>query len=834
MKKKDYFYLLILIIVGLMIMIITKGSNNIYGSEIDWLSQHWALPEYFRTLFYETGNLFPNYAPNLGAGQNIYNFSYYGLLNPVILISYLLPFIEMIDYIIISSILIVLLSVFLFYKWLKNNGFNDKVTFVSSFIFMLANPIIFHSHRHIMFVNYIPFIIMGLIGVDKYFKDNKKSLLIISIFLLIMTSYFYSVGGLIVIGIYGIYKILDEEDVDFKNFSLKLGKLIILMLIGVMMAGVLLMPTIGIIVNGRGQSVKNIDILSLFIPKINPEALLYTPYSLGFNIISVVSLVYGFFCKDKKTKLLSFMLSIIFFMPIFIYLLNGMLYVRYKVLIPFAPLIGLLIAKFINDTLKGKIKLLSVFIVTIIIGMLNFKMNRETIVYFVDLIVFFAALYFYLKSKKENIFLISVFIMVLISSIISNSVETFVTKLQYKSEFNDDKSMLINEVINQDNSYYRFNNLDATLSTVNKIYNPNYFQTSLYSSTYNNDYNDFYYNVFRNAIPYRNRVITAQSSNVLFQTLMGVKYIGTSGTEPIGYELINKKDNFGIYKNENIFPLGYATDIIMSNNEYEKLDYPYNIEPFLKGVVVDHNSSYNYNSRVQEIKLDYKSTIGSNINVELLDGVYKIDAIKDDYITLDVTNLEKDQILVIEFELLNNPRCNKGDIAININGVNNVLTCREWIYHNHNYTFEYVISSNEIIDKLKMEFTQGVYEIASIQTYTIDYNYIKDLSNQIDKMEVDMIKTKGDYIYGNIKVSKDGYFATTIPYDKGFKVTLNGKHVEPEVVNYGFLGFPINKGVYEIVIKYEAPLFKEGLVFSGIGIICYLVIIIIDYKKKKL
>ena len=63
-------------------------KNGVFGSKVDWISQHSVLPDYFRQLFYETGNLFPNFAPDIGGGQNIYNFSYYGLFSPLILLSY--------------------------------------------------------------------------------------------------------------------------------------------------------------------------------------------------------------------------------------------------------------------------------------------------------------------------------------------------------------------------------------------------------------------------------------------------------------------------------------------------------------------------------------------------------------------------------------------------------------------------------------------------------------------------------------------------------------------------------------------------------------------------
>ena len=50
--------------------------DSVYGSQTDWSNQHFAIPEYFRTRFYATGELFPNFALHLGGGQNIYNFAY--------------------------------------------------------------------------------------------------------------------------------------------------------------------------------------------------------------------------------------------------------------------------------------------------------------------------------------------------------------------------------------------------------------------------------------------------------------------------------------------------------------------------------------------------------------------------------------------------------------------------------------------------------------------------------------------------------------------------------------------------------------------------------------
>lgn len=101
---------------------------------------------------------------NYGAGQNLFNISYYGLLSPIILPSYFLPFLDMTTYITIVNILLVIGSGILFYKWLLNNKFKSNLSLITTLIFVLSESFIFHMHRHIMFVNYMPFLIMSLMG----------------------------------------------------------------------------------------------------------------------------------------------------------------------------------------------------------------------------------------------------------------------------------------------------------------------------------------------------------------------------------------------------------------------------------------------------------------------------------------------------------------------------------------------------------------------------------------------------------------------------------------------------------------------------------------------
>ena len=259
-KDKNYLWL---ILITLCIMIVCMKFGNLYGSTTDWLSQHTVYPDYFRQLFYETGNLFPNLALHIGAGQNIYHFSYYGLLNPIYMISYFFPWVSMVDYIMIVSILSTLCSVLLCYKWLKKH-FEKRIAFLGSLFFLCAAPFIFHSHRHLMFVNYIPFLILGLMGVERHFEKRNSNLLIFSIFMMIMTSYYYSVGGICAVSLYALsYYIKDTKKINIKLFLKEAISYLFPVVLAILLSSILLLPTMHSILQRRTELNNVVSLIEL-------------------------------------------------------------------------------------------------------------------------------------------------------------------------------------------------------------------------------------------------------------------------------------------------------------------------------------------------------------------------------------------------------------------------------------------------------------------------------------------------------------------------------------------------------------------------------------------
>ena len=810
MRSRKYYF--IIIMYGLILTSILLGVNNIFGCLGDWNSQHTVIPDYFRKLFYETGNLIPNFAFNLGAGQNIFNFSYYGLMNPFILLSYLLPFVPMKVYIATISIIIQIVSSILIFKFLDSHNYSKKICLFSSLAFLTLSPIIFHSHYHIMFVWYFPFLIMSLFGVDRYVKDNKSFLLMISIFLVLLTNYYYGATSILVIAIYGIYQLIKKND-NLKSFIKDFFKAMLRVIIPILLACFILLPTFYTIINSGRITNVNINLLDLFSFQINES--MYSSYSMGISSFFIISII-GNMCLKKTKKedyFLSLALLIITFIPIFMYVLNGFLYIRGKVLIPFIILYIISSASFIKNIYDNNINYKKMLLITSLIVLLVIVTNLKNIfliIFLIDIILTFIFLYFFIKKKKYKILFIPLMIILITLNIFNNLNSEYITKEQYETEQNQNEEIekLINYIENDD--FYRTNVEINSNRNVNKYWNENYYGSTIYSSSYNSNYYQFYNFEFGNNIPYRNSFIIDGNTNELFNSFMGVKYIVAKKNKEVSYEKIKESENYALYYNENAYPIIYTVNTLGSLKQYEDLSFPYNVEYLLKYPVLETENNQEYETNIRKIKLDLKQAYEINIDKKVNYNYQLNESIKNKY-------------LIISFDIDNDTN---SDRSITINGVKNKLTSKDWYYYNNNKTFEYVIYVDEEITSLDIEITKGKYNISNIHLYTMD----KVLPKYEALQNINIDKEKS-IITGKTSLESDSYVITSIPYDKGFKAYVDGTEVKTEKVNQAFLGFKVSKGEHSIKIEYNSPFYKEGLILSLLGLFLMFITLILENKK---
>ena len=829
LTKKDYIYMTILVVLFILIALALTNNTYLYGSNLDWASQHYAIPDYFRTLFYSTKDLLPDFAFNIGSGQNIYNLSYYGLLSPIIFISYLLPSVSMSTYISISTIICVLISTILLYIFLHNKKYNSEVCFLSSLIFIASSAISFHSHRHIMFINYMPFLILGLYGVDKKFDNNKGWLLTLSTFLMIMTSYYYSIGGIFCLFIYALYRYLNHMNkVTIKSFFKTLINIACPIIVAVLASAIITLPTLATLLYNRADSNTFIKLTDLLIPNINPNNFLYNAYCLGLSSILVFALI-NYFKKNKANIVLGIILTSFILFDIFNYIFNGTMYIDAKSLIPFLPLYIFVIAEFIKDTFDKKLNLKVmipiVFIVSGLIILEEYKVEQ----YLSDLLVVFIALLLYYKTNKKVLFIIPIFTFAILNCYFFNTADSLM--LKYTTRENE---QLLKEsldlITDNDKDFYRVSNDTSIAETPNNIYqNINYYNSTIYSSVSNQKYNQFYYDTLANNIPLRNRALTVTTPNLLSLMLTNNKYIITTNKELHGYEALKSKKGINIYRNENVLPLGFATSNVMSYEDFELLSDQVKQEALLNVIVADTKTKNKFVPNTKEVELDYTKIIkGENIKIED-DNSISINAKENLKITYELPEAYKNKIIFIRFKMNKSEKYR--DLSIQINNVKNKLTESSWKYYNGNTQFDYVLATEEQ-DKLVFSITKGKYNISDFETYILDYSAIENCSKKVDKFIIDKESTKGDYIKGNINVINDGYFMISIPYDKGFNILVDNKKIEYELVDNSFIGFPITEGDHKIEIEYKAPMKNISLFISLIGTVCFIVISILESKRK--
>ncbi|WP_279160653.1 YfhO family protein [Thomasclavelia cocleata] len=794
MKRKNIYPIIFLTCLTFVIIYFITPSSNIFGSNTDWLSQHVNLADYIRNTMLENKTIFPDFAFNIGAGQNIYNISYYGLLRVDILISCLLPSVEMKDIIITYMIFNLVLSVDLTYLWLKRKQFNTWLCIIGA-ITLLSSSVLFQSHRQIMFVDYMPMLIIALIAVDLYIEKKKMIMLVISILGIITSSYFFSISSLLVIFSYYCFEMYRLEiKLTFKEILHFLKPL----LIAIMICGVLLIPTAYVLLENHQSGNTKINLLTLFIPRFNFESLLYDYYGCGLGYLTWVCLIVGL--KIKKIKRLNIWLLLILFIPIFSFILNGFLYPRPKILIPFIPLLIYITIYVLNCLKYDDIKLNIKIILLLALPVLSFYQQPLAIL---DMILCGIGILLYLKNIKSALLLL--IIMPIAISFVNNQEENYVLsdKYQQVSKIKDIK-------LGNDS---RSDIFKEPLNTVNQVKN-DVFRTSIYSSISNTRYNQFYYDIINNPISIRNRVACLSNSNIFFQGMMGVKTIYSENIVPIGYQEIEKN----VYQNKDVLPLIYASNDLFSYKEFEKLSFPQTLDTLYNNVIVE-TDQINYQSKVTETKLKVSVKSKSDyLGIIKLSNGYRINTKKKAKLELDINQDLFNKIMIIEFDLKKVKLIKNTDTSITINGVRNRLSSLNAAYPNKNTHFTYILSQNEAIDKLEIEFSKGRYDLSDIRVYTIDYDIIKERNQEVDTFK-GIYNQNGILADGEIDVKEDGYLVTSFAYQNGYKILVDNKEVNSECVNKTFLGAKISKGKHQVKITFKPPMKDIGFIVSVLGIL---------------
>lgn len=237
----------------------------------------------------------------------------------------------------------------------------------------------------------------------------------------------------------------------------------------------------------------------------------------------------------------------------------------------------------------------------------------------------------------------------------------------------------------------------------------------------------------------------------------------------------------------------FASNNLISTDEYTKLNSLEKKESLLKGIIIDSKGNNNYISNVKSLNIPSDN--------------YYLD-IKDN--TTYEQKIEENNFIYIEFNAKSD---NCSNSYIKINNIVNKIKCTKQKY-------TYLIDNNTNL--VYTVISKGNYIIDNIKIYTLD-KAILDNNNYIDIY---------DFNKETINVSNDGYFMYKIKYNNNYEILLDNKEIPYEKVDNNYIGFPITKGKHHIKIKYKTKNKIIGYFFTYLGLFFTYVIYYYERKRK--
>lgn len=456
-----------------------------------------------------------------------------------------------------------------------------------------------------------------------------------------------------------------------------------------------------------------------------------------------------------------------------------------------------------------------IFVLVLLANKLDFENinDTKTIICLALLIIYYLIIVLYKMNEKKT-FTYVLFSVVVMFEVIYGICINWDINHDIKNFMSDKKpyETLINKIRKHDNDFYRLEKNDYLtlndgawygyngISTFTSMAYENVAKTQRKLGLAGNNINSYYYKEYQTPV---------------YNTIFNVKYL-------LG-DYIKNEYYVPIYSNSSYNATGYnyASSISFAvNKDLEKLNLE-SYAPF-KNQSDFVELSTNVNNVFERVKLiDVKDGKLTGIKKgENLEGNYFYQTINDSKrIIIDVDNLKHDNLY---FYI-------GGD---NITGFQvedkyYSLTSDEY------YVFDagkFEKDSVSLTIKMKEDIDSGsIY----LYAYTLNKDAFQNFYKKIKSESLVVTKYSDTLIEGNIHVSDDKVLFTSIAYDDGWSIYIDGKKVKTKKIMDTFLSCDIKKGKHEIKLVYYPKLMKEGLITSLISLILLIVYCTNDRQKNK-
>ena len=124
-------------------------------------------------------------------------------------------------------------------------------------------------------------------------------------------------------------------------------------------------------------------------------------------------------------------------------------------------------------------------------------------------------------------------------------------------------------------------------------------------------------------------------------------------------------------------------------------------------------------------------------------------------------------------------------------------------------------------------------ESIDARVYRVNYDSLKKLYYILNTNPLTLSKISDTNLVGNVHSVESTTLFTSIPYDEGWDVYVDGKKAEKIKLMDAFIGLKLEKGQHQIEFKYQTVGFLKGAIISGASIaILLLIYLFIHFKNN--
>lgn len=769
-----------------------------------------------------------------GLGFNFYATAIYYLFNP----SNILSIFFNKDNIMIFYTLIVFLRIGLsgvtmsLYLKTKNPKNNNRLIFSIAYALMAYNVLYFYNFMYFDTIVLFPLVILGL---DRLI-DGKRPILYILFLTLSIISNFY-IGSMVCIFslLYFIYKFI-----ILKKKKKIIATFIISSLLSGIMCTFIILPVFFELINGKsslygsGYTIYNKWGLDFFASFYRLSIASYTngdqvagyPNIYCSLLVFVYTALFFFNNKFSKKEKIATAIFIVFFLLCFSFNLLDYAWQffqkpiwypnRYSFVFSFF-LITVAFKSFSNKEALNIKPIKLIIIITILLALIInsaifcevFKADISKKIFLVLSLICIIEYMLSYNIKKLIIILFSVFILEMSANTISGLKQiSYAKKVSSYNETHKNLDKAFSYVEQSDNSLNNFYRADSNIWT--NINNGSTFNYNgmIYFNSLRNGKMMYFIEHYGNYNVQDQCSVRFNANNVVLTSLLGFKYI-VSNSEESYYEKINNNLEYKVYKNNEALSLGFMMnsnikniDLIDSNhieNSINIIDYSLN-EKINAFNVISYDNIIKYVESLENNKkfIYYNSTEGGHV-------VFKRTADKNYilYANPKITQSTKTNLIINDMD----------DYQITYNGFSPTII-------NKNDKYE-----------LKTYFTAKKILSDDIKFYLLDVDKYKYWINKMKDNELKITTYKKDsYIKGSINVTEDKTtLFTSIPYDKGWRVYVDGKKINYTKLLTTFIGFDLTPGKHTIEFRY----IPKGLILGSFLSLLALIISVFYVKKIK-